>query len=247
MLRKDYESVFNEPSRSGRGEDAPSEGQPHPSPSDEAETISTRDSAFLEPWSQTPESKNPYREWLEAKRAQRHSLRSWGYVLLAALIAGPFAVLSAIKAEADSNGYGSVLLIILFAPVVEEILKQSGAIYLLEKRPYDISTPIQIVVCAVISAFIFATIENALYINVYYRSRTHSQTLDYETFIFLRHYVCTSMHVLSSFVASFGLIRAWNVHRRDAKPFDLADAYSYFVAAMVIHGAYNASAMILWS
>jgi RsiW-degrading membrane proteinase PrsW (M82 family) len=130
---------------------------------------------------------------------------------------------------ASNRGWYGILYIVIVAPVIEELLKQSGMIYLLEKKPYRVFAAWQFVFSALLSALVFATIENLLYINVYARS---ADLISHEAFAYFRWTVCTALHMGCSAIASMGMIHVWKKH-------DLSVAFSYFVVAMAVHGCYN--------
>ena len=113
-------------------------------------------------------------------------------------IAGPFAAMGAFMSGRQT--VFRILYLILFAPVIEELLKQSGMIYLLEKKPYRIFSGGQFIVAAIISAGVFASIENLLYIHFYSNGQTFESFSDFCCF---RWGVCTSLHVVCSVIASF--------------------------------------------
>jgi RsiW-degrading membrane proteinase PrsW (M82 family) len=158
----------------------------------------------------------------------------------AALMAGPFAAMGAFMAGRQT--WFRILYLILFAPVIEELLKQSGMIYLLEKKPYRLFSAGQFVIAAIISAAVFASIENLLYIHFYANGQTFE---NFARFCWFRWTVCTSLHLVCSIIASFGLVRVWKKQLADGRAADLAFGFKYFVAAMAIHGIYNLAAAII--
>ena len=64
---------------------------------------------------------------------------------------------------------GRYLYLIVFGPVIEELAKQSGMTYLLEKKPYRVFAAWQFLFVALLSGLGFAVIENLVYIYVYAR------------------------------------------------------------------------------
>lgn len=231
----DYFDVNSEPSRfDGHFVPDPSEQSVPAIDGHEDEISTVRDSVGNEPAFTGQLAQAEISQWLQEKRGQCTLGGNVMVTLAAALIAGPFAAVGALMAGRQT-GF-QILYMILFAPVIEELLKQSGMIYLLEKKPYRIFSGGQFVVAAMISATVFASIENLLYIHIYSTSQLMSNFASYCCF---RWIVCTVLHVCCSVVASMGLIRVWKNQLTDGRTADLASGFGYFVAAMGIHGLYN--------
>ena len=66
-------------------------------------------------------------KWIEQKREKCSMAGNLSIVFLAAIIGGPFAVLGAFMAS--NRGWYGILYIVIVAPVIEELLKQSGMIW----------------------------------------------------------------------------------------------------------------------
>ena len=237
----DFFDINNEPTRfNGRFASDPCEKSVPAIDGHEDEISTVRDSVLNEPAFTGSLQQAQLGLWLSEKRAQCTFFGNSLVTLAAAVIAGPFAAMGALMAGRQT--VFRILYLILFAPVVEELLKQSGMIYLLEKKPYRIFSAGQFVVAAIISAGVFASIENLLYIHFYTTGQTFENFSD---FCFFRWTVCTTLHVVCSVIASMGLVRVWKKQLADGRAADLAFGFRYFVAAMVIHGAYNLTAAII--
>lgn len=237
-MRKDtYGSVENEPAfRSGPFLPDPSEqGAARPSGS-RSEIEVLRDSVRSEPHlAERADLPLPsFGTWLETKRRRCTLAGNLGATLLAALAGGPFAILGAFMV--GQEGLLAGLYIVLFGPVIEELLKQSGMVYLLEHKPYRIFAGWQFVAAAVLSAAVFATVENLLYIHVYVSG---AEGVDLVSFARFRWVVCTALHVCCSAIASLGLIRVWTHQTRTGQPAELGHAFPLFVVAIGVHGCYN--------
>ncbi|MEM1059595.1 MAG: PrsW family glutamic-type intramembrane protease [Verrucomicrobiota bacterium] len=249
--REKWESAGNEPHLR-----PPEGGAFRPDPAEQratpvektSELDRLRDSVRSEPSLRGSEAgrtdrRRNYGAWL-----QKHSARtSWGLsflcVLLAGLCGGLFAVFGAfavyfVASPATTIG---VITIVIIAPVSEEILKQSGMVYLLEFKPFRVRARWQVFLGGFIAALVFATIENLLYIHVYVRP---AEVDNFEAFVRYRWVVCTSLHVLCTLVTSIGLGLVWErIHRRHDPP-DLQIAYPFFFIGMVLHGLYNLSVVL---
>jgi RsiW-degrading membrane proteinase PrsW (M82 family) len=236
-----YFDIHSEPSGfDGRFEPDPTEQKVPPIDGHEDEISTIRDSVLNEPAFTGNLQQSEVGQWIAQKRAACTIPGNIMVTLLAALVAGPFAVTGAFMAGRQT--LFRILYMILFAPVIEELLKQSGMIYLLEKKPYRIFSTGQFVVAAVISAAVFASFENLLYIHFY----THPQMVEnFESYCYFRWTVCTALHVVCSVVASLGLVRVWKKQTIDGRAADLAFGFYWFVAAMVIHGLYNLTVTII--
>ena len=217
------EPVDNEPAHGGPVANETAEQRAHLNVWDEPATklqgISAPDGALTyEAW---------YRRGLETTSA----VKSWTVMALLGLAGGPLALLGALF----SSGAGvvsTVLTVVLVAPVLEEMLKISGVIIALERRPYLFQHSSQLIAAIVISAFIFATIENLLYVNVY----TQDPSPAYARW---RWSVCTALHVGSSLIAGLGVRRMWHASRRDLSRPRPEIALPYAFGAAVLHGVYN--------
>lgn len=240
-MKDEYFSASSEPVyREGGFEPDPAEKKPLKNNAKQDEIASIRDSAFNEPAITLTTDELHLGKWIEQKRSQCSVAGNLSVTFLAAILGGPFAVLGAFMTQRQS-WYG-VLYVIVFAPVLEELLKQSGMIYLLEKKPYRVFAGWQFVFSALVSAFIFATIENLMYLNVYINP---AALKDPETFAGFRWTVCTAMHMGCSAIASLGMIRIWKKQLADGKAAELNVAFAYFAIAMAVHGAYNLTALFL--
>jgi hypothetical protein len=207
---------------------------------DEISTI--RDSVLNEPsyMGDGQVSQDALRQWIANRRAGCTVTGSLGITLLAALAAGPFAVLGAFMMGRQT--IYAILYAVLFAPIIEELLKQSGMIYLLEKRPYRLFSGWQFVGAAVISAAVFAVLENLIYLHIYVNPAALD---DPAAFARWRWIVCTGVHVTCSVIASVGLIRVWKRQLQDGRAADLAHGFVPFAIAMAIHGLYNLTVIFL--
>jgi len=240
-MEEEYLSARFEPSnRDGGFERDPSEMSAGKGDAKQDEIASIRDSVFNEPAVTTRGDELHLGRWIEQKRAECSVAGNLGVAFLAAILGGPFALLGAVMA--GNQGWYGLLYIVVFAPVIEEFLKQSGMIYLLERKPYRVFAAWQFVFSALISAFVFATIENLLYVNVYVYPVNVANA---EVFAQFRWTACTAVHLACSAIASLGMIRVWKKQLLDGKGADLSAAFPYFAAAIVVHGSYNLAAIFL--
>lgn len=161
---------------------------------------------------------------------------TWMTTLGIALLAGPWAILCALFST--PNTIFAVLIVVAFAPMVEEVMKIGLAAWVVECRPWLFGFPLQIVLCGLAAGLTFGVIENLIYLNVYIR--------DPEPWLVVwRWTVCTALHVVCSGLAAVGLALAWRESRLHSARPNMATAFPWLLAAIVLHGAYNAFALVI--
>ncbi len=148
---------------------------------------------------------------------------------IVASLGGALGILAAAWQEMTA---GAPLMVIVVAPVIEEIVKPLGVIYLIDRRARWIRSAAHVVGMCIVAAAVFATIENLVYIHVYHRGAS----VGFKVF---RYTVCTALHVTCSAIVGFGLVRAWRKILDTGKRFDIDDCLGFFVAAVAVHGGYN--------
>ncbi|MCR5751177.1 MAG: PrsW family intramembrane metalloprotease [Kiritimatiellae bacterium] len=159
---------------------------------------------------------------------------------LAALVpaaSGAFAVICTLAKGTIGLG---LLAVAVGAPVIEEMAKVVLPLMLLEKRPWLYRGVSSIFTACIVSALVFASIENLLYITVYIPEKDLTGAL-----IKYRLVVCTSLHVACTAISAYGLAAAWRRAKDRCSEFDMAAATPYLATAMAIHGVYNAIAALL--
>jgi hypothetical protein len=175
-----------------------------------------------------------YQSWLEHKWATASSARAWAFTLLAAALGGPFAVLAVLLRAPDTSFM--LVAVTLLGPLAEEIAKVALPLYAVEARPFWFLSPLQIMMAGLLSAFCFSAIENVLYLRVYVPNPERE-------LVIWRWTVCVVLHVGCTLVASLGLMRVWRqVFFTKQRP-NLRLGAPFLVAAVVIHGLYNAGTL----
>lgn len=161
---------------------------------------------------------------------------TWLVTLGIALLAGPWAILCSLFST--PNTLFAVLILVAFAPMVEEVMKIGLAAWVVECRPWLFGFPAQIILCGLAAGLAFGVIENLIYLNVYIR--------DPEPWLVAwRWTVCTMLHVTCSGLASVGLARAWKAASLHGTKPDMAIAFPWLTGAIVLHGGYNAFSLFL--
>lgn len=202
-----------------------------------------RASVWDEPASQfaglrAPENAATYAAWYRRKKGETSVFDAFAVTILLVLAGGPFALVGTFATGNVGGSSIGILLVVLVAPVVEEMLKAGATLITLERKPYLFKSSLQILFAVAASGLIFSIIENLLYIHVYIEDPTPE-------IIQWRWTVCTFLHVGCSTIAGLGLIRMFRAaDKTDTAP-EVRRAYPLLVTAMFLHGTYNASAMVL--
>ena len=236
-LRKDHFQI--DPSESRAGRDLAKSARKSPQ---RAEEEKVERSVWDEPGLSrelAPREKGgrlTYRQWLLKRRARVSPARSWAITGVLILAAGPWAIVGAIWGSGQTAF--SLLAIIVFGPVVEELMKAAAALYVVEKKPFLYRSPVQILLSVFAGALVFAVIENLIYLNFYIPAPSPG-------LVRWRWTVCVALHAGCSLISAMGLMRVWrDAGRREDRP-RISLAFPYFITAVIIHGAYNALAVIL--
>lgn len=182
----------------------------------------------------TPDDALTYARWLDARLEERDVGRSWALTGLIAISAGPFAVLGAFWGAGQS--LFSVLAIVVFGPIVEEVCKLALPTYVVERKPHLFLSSSQILICGGCAGLAFAIIENLIYLNVYFPAPSRE-------LVVWRWTVCVALHVGCSMVGAMGLARAWREGMASKRRPDAALAARWVIGAAVIHGVYNGIAL----
>jgi RsiW-degrading membrane proteinase PrsW (M82 family) len=157
------------------------------------------------------------------------------------MAAGPWAVLGACFGAGGQDGLHALLnvtAIVLVGPIMEEVMKAAAAGWAVETRPYWFTSAPAVIICCAAAGLSFSLIENLLYLNVY--------IADPEPWIaWWRWTVCTALHTGCSTIAGLGLARVWRRTITTGTRPDLSAGTPWLIAAIVLHGLYNALAVAL--
>ncbi len=233
-MNDDHFSTDHEPALSGgRFEPDPAEWRADAVEPVGSDAEALRDSVAAEP--ALPQHGDPqhFNAWLRQRREACTPMGDLAVTITAAVLGGPFAVVGALMAGRQGL---ALIYVIVFGPVIEELLKQSGMTYVLEKKPYRVFAAWQFVFAGLLSGLTFAVIENLVYVEIYARA---AEVKDVAAMAAFRWAVCTPLHVVCSGVASLGLVRVWRRQQRLGGPADLSAAFPWFAVAMAVHGLYN--------
>lgn len=183
-----------------------------------------------------PAGQLTYDRWLAERRANWSWIQSWLATLGLALSAGPFAIVGAFWGAGQS--VFSIVMLTVFGPMVEELMKVGSATVVVEKWPFVFRSGGQIMLCALCGGLAFAAIENLLYLQVYVPNPSPRLVL-------WRWTVCVALHVFCSTIAGLGVRRVWlDCMSRQARP-RMSLATPPLIAAVIIHGVYNSAALVM--
>ncbi len=178
--------------------------------------------------------------YLAQRRATPHASR-WLVFAVVLVLAGPMGLAAALigsPGAARSVAFAA-LGAILFIPVIEEIAKAAGALYLVENRPWLVPNATAVILLVALSGLVFAFAENWLYLNVYLDDPS-------ETVTRVRQIGGPLLHTSASLLAGIGVSRLWlTVHEGRTERWVFRPAVPWMVSAMVLHGAYNLAATLL--
>ena len=175
-----------------------------------------------------------YELWFQDLLAHHPMFKIIPATVCAGLFSGLIAVIGAFFRPEGS--WLVVLNIFFFSPFMEELFKQIGLIYLLEKRTWLLRFTWQFPLAGALSGLTFACLENLIY---RYHHLVNLGGGDLSYIMGFRWIVCTLLHLSCSLIASAGLCHAWKHHMGHFRPFNLRDSTWYFAAAIGLHGFYN--------
>lgn len=222
-MTKDPHSVFDEPLFTG------------PKRSADAVEHEVWEEPALMPGARPQDASSTYAAQLYARWQRASPGESWLTIAGLACVAGPFAVLAAFLKNSASC---FVIAAVVMAPLVEELGKAAAPLIALERWPYRFISGAQLVLACAASGLVFSALENLLYLHVFLKEPSEALAL-------WRWTLCTALHVGCSLIAGLGLRRIWLAARASLSRPDVSLAAPYFIAAMIIHGTYNALAVFL--
>lgn len=179
-----------------------------------------------------------YASWVEMRARTVTPMDTWVATGAVALASGPLAILTAFWGSLQLGDPVGVFSAIGAAPAVEEVGKVVAPLMLIESRPWMFRSRKQIVAACLVSAFAFASIENMLYLGVYLPSPSPRTVL-------WRWTACVALHLGCTAIASIGLCRLHREMLVARKRSRLEIAVPYLAAAILLHAAYNAFALVL--
>jgi len=185
-----------------------------------------------------PVGHGSYQTWLQKRITRVSPATGWYVAAVAVLLGGPWSVLATLM-RTQSYGLASRLsmlfTIVVFGPAVEEVMKIAAAAYVVEQRPHWFQRESQLMFSAAGSGFVFAAIENFIYLVIYFPNPPIEMIL-------WRWTICVALHVGCSLTASRGLVLVWQQAIREYRKPRITRSLPMLTWAIVIHGSYNACA-----
>lgn len=189
----------------------------------------------IELYRPAPADKPSYRTALQAKIAQTRRSTGWWVACVAALLGGPFAVVGAFMEQFQGGFYaGTLLVVILFGPAIEEVMKIAIAAVVIETRCHWFQRTEQIQLAAIGAAAMFAAIENIIYLTIYIPNPSAE-------IVAWRWTVCVALHVGCTAIATRGLVSVWQRAMTEQRPPRISDGHRMLITAIIVHGVYNAA------
>ncbi len=179
-----------------------------------------------------------YERWLEDGIREYTPEKTWLVWLGIVLFAGPWSVLATIVSQWQTAESLQLLNVCLFGPLLEEFMKASALLWVVEKRPYMLRSRFQICTAAAASGLGFAVIENFMYLYVYIDAPTSLLAV-------WRWTVCVALHVGCTTLAGIGLSKVWQDAMQNRKRPDITLASKWIIASFVCHALYNSGAVLL--
>jgi len=181
-----------------------------------------------------------YRELIRREQARYPASLVPFLSVLAGVLGGVFAV-PAVFLSGIRSWLGMIVLVFL-GPFAEETLKQSGAIFQLEKMRGSLRYDWQFFLSGALGGAVFSVLENLIYQHIYLAKLPPEKLAAVMAF---RWTICMALHILCTVVSSMGLRRAWRESLEKECPCLISKAFPWFAAATAIHGLYNLSMLFL--
>ena len=155
----------------------------------------------------------------------------------AAVVSGPFAVAAAMVGN-STTGVAAVALLVAVGPLIEEMVKGAGALYLAEERPWLVPAAWTLPLITVVSGLVFAAVENWWYLHVLIDDPSDALVRWRWTFGPL-------VHGTGSLLVGLGAARLWRETIRSGRRAPFETAQPLVIVAAAFHGAYNGLALLL--
>jgi predicted RNA-binding Zn-ribbon protein involved in translation (DUF1610 family) len=170
-----------------------------------------------------------YAKWQDESRARTSPSTGWVVACVVPLLGIPFALVPALI----TVEMGTMLMFVLFGPLLSEVLKVSLAGIVVERRSFWIRRPAQLYAMTLGTALVFAIIQNLICLTLHYPTAT-AQLFAW------RWTGCLVLHVVCTLVSTRGLVMVWERGRLTQQPPEPARAVPAVTSAILLHAVYNA-------
>ncbi len=185
-----------------------------------------------------------YRELIRMEQ-ERFPASSAPFLSILAGIAGGLFAVPAVFLDTLGSSLGFILGLgatVVIGPFAEETLKQSGAVFQLEKMRGSIRHGWQFFLSGALGGAVFSVLEDLIYQYIYLRTLPPEKLADIMAF---RWTICTALHILCTVISSMGLRHVWRESLEKERPCRIYEAFPWFAAATAVHGLYNLSMTLL--
>ena len=185
-----------------------------------------------------------YRELIRMEQ-ERFPASSAPFLSILAGIAGGLFAVPAVFLDTLGSSLGFILGLgatVVIGPFAEETLKQSGAVFQLEKMRGSLRYGWQFFLSGALGGAVFSVLENLIYQYIYLRTLPPEKLADIMAF---RWTICTALHILCTVISSMGLRHVWRESLEKERPCRIYEAFPWFAAATAVHGLYNLSMTLL--
>jgi RsiW-degrading membrane proteinase PrsW (M82 family) len=176
---------------------------------------------------EAPEPAAPALEPRREPTPEEHAL-----AISLALVGGVLGIFGAVVNEVQAGG-----LVFLAAGIIEEALKPTGLYVLLLKWPHILYDRYYTAALTALSGLVFAVIEAAMYILVYFPDAGPD-------FVLYRLTAPLAMHTGASFIFGLGIKRQLVDWANGLTPFP-PDSKRYMLSAMALHAGFNLTVVVL--
>ncbi|MEM7229992.1 MAG: PrsW family glutamic-type intramembrane protease [Planctomycetota bacterium] len=158
------------------------------------------------------------------------------------LLAIPASIVGSLMSHVLVGTQGRAMSAVVLAPLVEQLLKVAGLLWLLEQRSWFVRRGSSLVIAAVITGALYGVVVRGGLGELIRVDTLEAQML--EAFLGVSplpawaRATVVPMHVLTALCAGFGLMRIWNHGPRIGQPVESARATGWLLGAMTIHGLF---------
>ncbi|MGB2984582.1 MAG: PrsW family glutamic-type intramembrane protease [Phycisphaerae bacterium] len=174
-----------------------------------------------------------YAQWLAEHEDRLSSRKSWLIAALVPVLGIPLALFSAFM----TVEYAAALNFVVIGPVMAEVLKVAIALTVIERRSFLIRRIGQIYLMTLGTALVFAVAQNMVYLLVYFKNSPPE-------LVAYRWTACVILHCLCTWIATRGLVPAWERAQHEHRLPTFTLVYPTITAAILLHAAYNACVFV---
>lgn len=170
--------------------------------------------------------------WYDSQAAQTSRLDTWLITALIVVTSAPLALLTSWFRFGTSTF--DVLALVVLIPATEELLKVAGILWVVEKRPFLLSAPLQILISTTAVGLLFGFVRYSFRVQLLgVLPQVPGESV----------FVSVVIHGLCSLIAGLGLARIWSRAVLDRRRPDLTDGGFFGAVAVAIHVIWAAASV----